>query len=184
MRRALAGLCIFLLALSLLGCGNAPDETQKSTTRRTEDPDRGGTVKPDGKDPGKPTETAAPDDSKSGLVVPVTWANWQSFIEFYKVEDRTKAIGSSKEVYYTFGVRAKEGFTLRELSIKMNATLYYRAGNADMKEHVEKDIILTMDSLTYTIRFKAEDLINYNGRTVESVYYDDIFAITGRVQRK
>lgn len=181
MKKVTACLLAFLVSISLLGCGTAPAETRKNNERRTEDSGRNSDTKPGGKE----TENSTtPSGSGDGLVIYVTWANWKDFIEFYMVEDRSKANPSVKMVDYTFGVRAKEGYELKKLSVKLDATLYYRCGNADMKEHLEKDIEVSMDEPTYTIRFYADDLINYNGRIVESVYYDDIITITGRVVKK
>ena len=186
MKRLLSILLCAVLSLSVLACGNVPDETRKGgNDRQTRDSQadiKPGTkeatepsVKPTPYDPGEPVD---------GPEIAVTWANWRDYIEFYQIEDNSKVTRSVKRVDYFFGVRAKEGYYLKDLSIKMNATLYYRCGNADMKEYVEKDIILTKENLTHTIYFDAEDLINYNGRIVESVYYDDVLAITGKVVKR
>ncbi len=186
MRRLSAVLLVFLLSVSLLGCGKEhEEETRKNNTRRTtEADDRNGEVKPGTEDPTKEAKPSESDGSGKEFQIVVTWANWKSFIEFYKVEDRSRVNASEKVVEYTFGVRAKEGFELRSLSIQLDATLYYRRGNADMGEHLEKNITVTMDEPTYTIRFTADDLINYTCRIVESVSYDDMIAVNARVVKK
>lgn len=184
MRRLSAVVLILLLSVSLLGCGKEQEETRKDNTRRTTEADQNGEVKPGGDDPTREPEPSGSESSGKDFLIVVTWANWKSFIEFYKIEDRSRVNASEKVVEYTFGVRAKEGFELRSLAIQLDATLYYRCGNADMGEHLEKGITLTMDEPAYTIRFTADDLINYNGRIVESVFYDDMITVNARVVRK
>ena len=181
MKRLTLSLLAFLLAASLIGCGVIPDETRKNNDRRTEDSGRNSDTDPGGKEADKSTD---PSDSASGREIVVTRANWKSFIEFYKVSDNTRVDPGMKAVDYTYAVRAKEGYELVRLSILMNVTVYYRAGKADMKEYVEKDVVLTETDLTHNIRFSDDEMINYNGRMVESVYYGDILSITGRVVKK
>jgi hypothetical protein len=184
MKQLTAVFLALLIALICVGCGKEPEETRKNNNRRTTEADQNGNIWPGGDDSTKQADPSGSEDSKTGFPIAVTWANWKSFIEFYKVEDRSTVTPFEKTVDYTFAVRAKEGYELKSLTIQLNATLYYRCGNADMGEYVEKEIVLTMDSPTHTIRFTRDDLINYNGRIVESVYYDDIIAITAKVVKK
>ena len=178
MKRVICGILAVLLAVSLTGCGTVPGKNDDRKTRETR---RDSETKPGGKE----TEPAKdPSGSGKGFEMAVTWANWKTFIEFYKVEDRSRADAFEKKVDYTFAVRAKEGYELTKLSLVVDAVLYYRCGNADIKEHTEKNITLTLEEPSYTIRFTADDLIDYNGRIVESVCYDDIVTITARVIRK
>ena len=184
MRRVTACLLAAVLAVSLIGCGLASNETKKNGNRRTEEAGKNSSIKPGGKETEKSTDPSGSGDSGSGREIPVTWTNWKSYVEFYEVSDNTRADPSVKAVDYTFAVRAKEGYELVKLSLLMNVTIYYRAGKADMKEYVEKDVVLTETDLTHNIRFSDDEMINYNGRTVESVYYGDILSITGKVVKK
>ena len=178
MKKVICGILALLLALSLAGCGTVPGESDNWRTKETR---RESGTKPGGKE----SEPAAePSGSPKGMEMVVTWANWKTFIEFYKVEDRSRADAFEKKVDYTFAVRAKEGYELTKLSVVLDAVLYYRCGNADIKEHLEQNISLTLEEPSYTIRFSADDLIDYNGRIVESVCYDEIVTISGRVVRK
>ena len=178
MKRLLCGILVLLLAVSLAGCGTVPKENDDRKTNETR-------REPGTKSGEKDTEMSAdPQGGGSGMEIIVTWANWKNYIEFYVVENRSRADVVEKKVDYTFAVRAKEGYELTKLSIVVDAVLYYRCGNADIKEHTEKNITLTLEEPSYTIRFTADDLIDYNGRIVESVCYDDIVTITARVIRK
>jgi hypothetical protein len=177
MKKVICGVLAVLLALSLAGCGTDPGEPDD---RRTNESRRESATNPGGKESGPSQD---PSGSGKGMEMVVTWANWETFIEFYKVEDHSRANASEKMVDYTFAVRAKEGYELTKLSAAVDAVVYYRCGNADMKEHVEQNIMLTMEEPTASIRFTADDLIDYNGRIVESVFYD-IVTISGRVIRK